>query len=180
MLKMGFQQQVLDILENVANDCQTILVSATIPTSIEQLASQLLHNPVRIITGEKNLPCANVRQIILWVEDPAKKKKLFEILNVSTKAGSRQIQRLVRACCLLQRRSPLVLSRLHPAGGRAAPFSPFHEGTGPVHKGGALIACHLLRLCLWFHHVSGSVSTYEYGGDTDIQTIAASNIKFFI
>uniref|UniRef100_A0A8C5XDQ6 RNA helicase n=1 Tax=Microcebus murinus TaxID=30608 RepID=A0A8C5XDQ6_MICMU len=81
MLKMGFQQQVLDILENVANDCQTILVSATIPTSIEQLASQLLHNPVRIITGEKNLPCANVRQIILWVEDPAKKKKLFEILN---------------------------------------------------------------------------------------------------
>uniref|UniRef100_A0A2K5U4W3 Probable ATP-dependent RNA helicase DDX59 n=1 Tax=Macaca fascicularis TaxID=9541 RepID=A0A2K5U4W3_MACFA len=81
MLKMGFQQQVLDILENIPNDYQTILVSATIPTSIEQLANQLLHNPVRIITGEKNLPCANVRQIILWVEDPAKKKKLFEILN---------------------------------------------------------------------------------------------------
>ncbi|XP_033052152.1 probable ATP-dependent RNA helicase DDX59 isoform X2 [Trachypithecus francoisi] len=81
MLKMGFQQQVLDILENIPNDYQTILVSATIPTSIEQLASQLLHNPVRIITGEKNLPCASVRQIILWVEDPAKKKKLFEILN---------------------------------------------------------------------------------------------------
>ncbi|KAM4812633.1 putative ATP-dependent RNA helicase DDX59 isoform X2 [Urocitellus parryii] len=81
MLKMGFQQQVLDILENIPNDCQTILVSATIPASIEQLASQLLHNPVRVIAGEKNLPCANVRQIILWVEDPAKKKKLFEILN---------------------------------------------------------------------------------------------------
>ncbi|XP_004756299.1 probable ATP-dependent RNA helicase DDX59 isoform X1 [Mustela nigripes] len=81
MLKMGFQQQVLDILENVPNDCQTILVSATIPASIEQLASQLLQNPVRIITGEKNLPCSSVRQIILWVEEPAKKKKLFEILN---------------------------------------------------------------------------------------------------
>ncbi|XP_077013463.1 putative ATP-dependent RNA helicase DDX59 [Tamandua tetradactyla] len=81
MLKMGFQQQVLDILENIPNDCQTILVSATIPTSIEQLAGQLLHDPVRIITGEKNLPCSSVRQIILWVEEPAKKKKLFEILN---------------------------------------------------------------------------------------------------
>ncbi|XP_032734106.1 probable ATP-dependent RNA helicase DDX59 [Lontra canadensis] len=81
MLKMGFQQQVLDILEHVPNDCQTILVSATIPASIEQLASQLLQNPVRIITGEKNLPCSSVRQIILWVEEPAKKKKLFEILN---------------------------------------------------------------------------------------------------
>ncbi|XP_052056734.1 probable ATP-dependent RNA helicase DDX59 [Apodemus sylvaticus] len=81
MLKMGFQQQVLDVLEHTPGDCQTILVSATIPASIEQLSEQLLHNPVRITTGDKNLPCSSVRQIILWVEDPAKKKKLFEILN---------------------------------------------------------------------------------------------------
>ncbi|XP_028713366.1 probable ATP-dependent RNA helicase DDX59 [Peromyscus leucopus] len=81
MLKMGFQQQVLDVLENVPGDCQTILVSATIPGSIEQLADQLLNNPVRIVTGDKNLPCPSVRQIVLWVEDPGKKKKLFEILN---------------------------------------------------------------------------------------------------
>uniref|UniRef100_A0A8C5LDU2 RNA helicase n=1 Tax=Jaculus jaculus TaxID=51337 RepID=A0A8C5LDU2_JACJA len=88
MLKMGFQQQVLNILENIPTDCQTILVSATIPSSIEQLANRLLHSPVRIITGEKNLPCSSVRQIILWVEDPAKKKKLFEILNVSKELSS--------------------------------------------------------------------------------------------
>ncbi|XP_073212890.1 probable ATP-dependent RNA helicase DDX59 isoform X1 [Lepidochelys kempii] len=81
MLKMGFQQQVLDILENTSSDRQTILVSATIPVGIEQLANQLLQNPVRITIGEKNLPCSNVRQIILWVEEPSKKKKLFEILN---------------------------------------------------------------------------------------------------
>lgn len=81
MLKMGFQQQVLDVLEHTPSDCQTVLVSATIPDSIDQLADQLLHNPVRIVTGDKNLPCSSVRQIILWVEDPAKKKKLFEILN---------------------------------------------------------------------------------------------------
>ncbi|NXI16500.1 DDX59 helicase, partial [Irena cyanogastra] len=81
MLKMGFQQQVLDILEDIAHDHQTILVSATIPVGIEHLANQLLHNFVRITIGEKNLPCSNVRQIILWVEEPSKKKKLFEILN---------------------------------------------------------------------------------------------------
>uniref|UniRef100_A0A8C3SPC2 RNA helicase n=1 Tax=Chelydra serpentina TaxID=8475 RepID=A0A8C3SPC2_CHESE len=81
MLKMGFQQQVLDILENISSDRQTILVSATIPVGIEQLANQLLQNPVRITIGEKNLPCSSVRQIILWVEEPSKKKKLFEILN---------------------------------------------------------------------------------------------------
>ncbi|XP_014387854.1 PREDICTED: probable ATP-dependent RNA helicase DDX59 isoform X2 [Myotis brandtii] len=81
MLKMGFQQQVLDVLEHVPHDCQTVLVSATIPASIEQLAGQLLRDPVRITAGEKNLPCPHVRQIVLWVEEPAKKKKLFEILN---------------------------------------------------------------------------------------------------
>ncbi|XP_063154447.1 probable ATP-dependent RNA helicase DDX59 [Candoia aspera] len=81
MLKMGFQQQVLEILENIPNDHQTILVSATMPLSIEQLANQLLQNPVKITVGEKNLPCSNVRQIILWIEEPSKKKKLFEILN---------------------------------------------------------------------------------------------------
>ncbi|XP_025974937.2 probable ATP-dependent RNA helicase DDX59 [Dromaius novaehollandiae] len=81
MLKMGFQQQVLDILEGISHDHQTILVSATIPVGIEHLANQLLHDFIRIMVGEKNLPCSNVRQIILWVEEPSKKKKLFEILN---------------------------------------------------------------------------------------------------
>ncbi|XP_045438423.1 probable ATP-dependent RNA helicase DDX59 isoform X2 [Pipistrellus kuhlii] len=81
MLKMGFQQQVLDVLGAVPQDCQTVLVSATIPVGIEQLAGRLLRDPVRISAGEKNQPCPSVRQIVLWVEEPAKKKKLFEILN---------------------------------------------------------------------------------------------------
>ncbi|XP_053549788.1 probable ATP-dependent RNA helicase DDX59 [Bombina bombina] len=81
MLKLGFQQQVLEILECTPQERQTVLVSATIPTSIETLAQQLLSEPVRITVGEKNQPCANVRQIVLWVEEPSKKKKLFEILN---------------------------------------------------------------------------------------------------
>ncbi|XP_066503929.1 probable ATP-dependent RNA helicase DDX59 [Hoplias malabaricus] len=81
MLKMGFQQQVLEILEQVPDDHQTLLTSATIPLGIEQLASRLTQDPVRITIGQKNQPCANVRQIVLWVEEPSKKKKLFEILN---------------------------------------------------------------------------------------------------
>ncbi|XP_061883498.1 probable ATP-dependent RNA helicase DDX59 [Entelurus aequoreus] len=81
MLKMGFQQQVLEVLEHVPEDRQTLLASATIPTGTEELASRLVQDPVRIAVGEKNQPCANVRQILLWVEEPSKKKKLFEILN---------------------------------------------------------------------------------------------------
>ncbi|RXM99410.1 putative ATP-dependent RNA helicase DDX59 [Acipenser ruthenus] len=74
MLKMGFQQQVLDILEQVPEECQTLLASATIPAGIEKFANQLLRNPVQITIGEKNQPCSNVRQIVLWVEELLKKK----------------------------------------------------------------------------------------------------------
>lgn len=83
MLKMGFQQQVLEVLEHITGEHQTLLASATIPAGTEELAARLVHDPVRIAIGEKNQPCANVRQILLWVEEPSKKKKLFEILNVS-------------------------------------------------------------------------------------------------
>lgn len=82
MLKMGFQQQVLEILEHVHDDHQTLLTSATIPAGTELLTSRLTSDPVRVTVGQKNQPCANVRQIVLWVEEPSKKKKLFEILNV--------------------------------------------------------------------------------------------------
>nr|XP_033476733.1 probable ATP-dependent RNA helicase DDX59 isoform X3 [Epinephelus lanceolatus] len=81
MLKMGFQQQVLEVLEQVPEEHQTLLASATIPTGTEELAARLVRDPVRIAIGEKNQPCGNVRQILLWVEEPSKKKKLFEILN---------------------------------------------------------------------------------------------------
>lgn len=83
MLKMGFQHQVLEILEKVPEEHQTLLTSATIPTGTEELAARLVHDPVRIAIGEKNQPCANIRQILLWVEEPCKKKKLFEIFNDS-------------------------------------------------------------------------------------------------
>ncbi|XP_068175825.1 probable ATP-dependent RNA helicase DDX59 [Antennarius striatus] len=81
MLKMGFQQQVLEVLEKVPEERQTLLVSATIPKGTEDLASRLVQDPVRIAVGERNQPCANIRQILLWVEEPSKKKKLFEIIN---------------------------------------------------------------------------------------------------
>lgn len=83
MLKMGFQQQVLEVLEHVSEVHQTLLVSATIPTGTEELAARLVQDPIYISVGEKNQPCANVRQILLWVEEPSKKKKLFDILNDS-------------------------------------------------------------------------------------------------
>ncbi|XP_077863689.1 putative ATP-dependent RNA helicase DDX59 [Saccoglossus kowalevskii] len=81
MLHMGFQEQVLDILKHAPDDVQTMMCSATIPSAIEKMASSLLSNPVYVSLGKPSMPNEAVRQIILWVEEPSKKKKLYSILQ---------------------------------------------------------------------------------------------------
>ena len=130
MLKMGFQQQVLDVLEQLPHDCQTVLASATIPASVEQLACQLLRDPVAITAGEMNLPCPSVRQIVLWVEEPAKKKKLFEILNVSGRAVS-----------------PALCAVLAPS--TALETVLFGRGSGGTCSGNFIINCFASFRILW-------------------------------
>jgi len=56
------------------------MFSATIPPSIESMAAKLLDNPVYISVGSPSAPNASVKQIVLWVEDKSKKKRLFSIL----------------------------------------------------------------------------------------------------
>eukprot|EP00057_Strongylocentrotus_purpuratus_P013837 XP_011668311.1 PREDICTED: probable ATP-dependent RNA helicase DDX59 [Strongylocentrotus purpuratus] len=81
MLQLGFQQQVYDIMTHLPDNHQTIFTSATIPSSIEKMASSLLSNPVFISVGTPSTPCTSVKQTILWVEEPSKKKKLFAVLQ---------------------------------------------------------------------------------------------------
>ncbi|XP_001641091.2 probable ATP-dependent RNA helicase DDX59 [Nematostella vectensis] len=83
MLQLGFEQQVQQILERLSNRRQTMLFSATIPPSIEAMASRLLNAPVFISAGSPSLPTKAVKQLILWVEEKSKKKQLFSILKDS-------------------------------------------------------------------------------------------------
>uniref|UniRef100_A0A673ZIY9 DEAD (Asp-Glu-Ala-Asp) box polypeptide 59 n=1 Tax=Salmo trutta TaxID=8032 RepID=A0A673ZIY9_SALTR len=61
MLKMGFQQQVLEVLEHVPEEQQTLLTSATIPKGTE--VGRLTQDLVCIAIVDKNQACANIRQI---------------------------------------------------------------------------------------------------------------------
>lgn len=67
-------------MRNLPEVKQTLMFSATIPPSIERMASQLLINPVCISAGLPSAPNDSVKQIVLWVEDKSKKKRLFSIL----------------------------------------------------------------------------------------------------
>lgn len=47
------------------------------------MAAKLLVNSVFISVGSPSAPSASVKQIVLWVEDKSKKKRLFSILQDS-------------------------------------------------------------------------------------------------
>ncbi|KAJ8029359.1 putative ATP-dependent RNA helicase DDX59 [Holothuria leucospilota] len=81
MLQFGFQEQVEDIQSQLPDSHQTLLFSATIPATIEKLSEQMLKDPIYISIGTPSIPCSSVKQILLWVEDPSKKKKLFNLLE---------------------------------------------------------------------------------------------------
>lgn len=59
------------------------MFSATIPSSIESMATKLLINPVYTLVGSPSAPADSVKQVVLWVEDKSKKKRLFSILQDS-------------------------------------------------------------------------------------------------
>uniref|UniRef100_UPI00358E209B probable ATP-dependent RNA helicase DDX59 n=1 Tax=Myxine glutinosa TaxID=7769 RepID=UPI00358E209B len=91
MLELGFREQVQSVLDKIPNNRQTLLASATLPDSTRDLAVGLLRHPVWVTVATENYRdgddklatggvAAGIKQILLWVEEPAKKKKLFDVL----------------------------------------------------------------------------------------------------
>ncbi|XP_035662927.1 probable ATP-dependent RNA helicase DDX59 [Branchiostoma floridae] len=81
MLHLGFREQVLEIIDSLPSQRQTMMFSATIPQPIETLASSILNNPVYVLVGQASTPSPSVKQTILWVEENSKKRMLFTILQ---------------------------------------------------------------------------------------------------
>jgi len=113
MLQMGFEQQVQEVIEKLPEKKQVLMFSATIPSSIESMAAKMLVNPVYVSVGSPSVPNASVKQIVLWVEDKSKKKRLFSILQdsrhfkppvvvfVVSKIGADMLAEAVRKVCNL-------------------------------------------------------------------------------
>eukprot|EP00298_Acanthocystis_sp_HF-20_P017725 c21814_g2_i2.p1 GENE.c21814_g2_i2~~c21814_g2_i2.p1 ORF type:complete len:535 (+),score=209.73 c21814_g2_i2:8-1612(+) len=81
MLHMGFEHQVMEIMNSLPTPRQTLLFSATIPKEIEKLSSKLLNDPVFVAIGDPGSASETVKQILVWVETQKKKAKLFELLQ---------------------------------------------------------------------------------------------------
>lgn len=88
MFDMGFEPQVMRILDNVRPDRQTVMFSATFPRQMEALARKILKKPVEVQIGGKSVVSNTIAQHVLLLEDDQKFFKLLELLGIYQATGS--------------------------------------------------------------------------------------------
>ncbi|KAM9781274.1 putative ATP-dependent RNA helicase DDX46 isoform 2-T2 [Syngnathus typhle] len=88
MFDMGFEPQVMRIVDNVRPDRQTVMFSATFPRAMEALARRILSRPLEILVGGRSVVCSDVEQHVLVIEEDQKFLKLLEILGHYQEKGS--------------------------------------------------------------------------------------------
>lgn len=82
MFDMGFEPQVMKIVNNIRPDRQTVLFSATFPRQMESLARKVLRNkPLEITVGGRSVVAPEIEQIVEVREESTKFHRLLEILG---------------------------------------------------------------------------------------------------
>ncbi|MCZ2402149.1 DEAD/DEAH box helicase [Paenarthrobacter sp. Z7-10] len=82
MLRMGFAEDVEQILSQTPEDKQVALFSATMPSAIRRIAKKYLNNPAEISVKSKTTTGENTRQRYLQVMGPHKLDALTRVLEV--------------------------------------------------------------------------------------------------
>lgn len=88
MFDMGFEPQVMRIIDNVRPDRQTVMFSATFPRQMEALARRILQRPIEIQVGGRSVVCKEVEQHVVIIEEDQKFLKLLELLGVYQEHGA--------------------------------------------------------------------------------------------
>ncbi|XP_018323834.1 probable ATP-dependent RNA helicase DDX46 [Agrilus planipennis] len=88
MFDMGFEPQVMRIIDNVRPDRQTVMFSATFPRQMEALARRILLRPIEVQVGGRSVVCKDVEQHVIILEEEQKFLKLLELLGLYQQLGS--------------------------------------------------------------------------------------------
>ncbi|KAJ3196163.1 pre-mRNA processing RNA-helicase [Irineochytrium annulatum] len=83
MFDMGFEPQVMKMVNNIRPSRQTILFSATFPRKMEALARKILKQPLEITVGGRSVVCPDVHQIVEVRDEDSKFLRLLEILGLT-------------------------------------------------------------------------------------------------
>lgn len=80
MLDMGFYDDIMQIVNALPSNRQTLLFSATMPPKIKKLAQSILRDPVEVKIAVSR-PADNIRQGCFHVDEPTKTPLLCHILR---------------------------------------------------------------------------------------------------
>lgn len=82
MLNMGFVEDIETILQEIPEERQTLLFSATMPRTIQNLAQRFMDNPQLIKTQSKDITVPLTEQIYLEVHESDKLDVLSRLLDI--------------------------------------------------------------------------------------------------
>jgi ATP-dependent RNA helicase DeaD len=88
MLDMGFEKEVNAILGQVPKDRQTLMFSATIPSSIEAIASRHQKNPERVMLSRDSLYVSDVLHLFYIVTRMEKQAALYKLIEYEDPSSS--------------------------------------------------------------------------------------------
>lgn len=81
MFDMGFEPQVMRVIDGIRPDRQTVMFSATFPRIMEALARRILDKPIEVIVGGRSIVAKEVEQQVFILEEDDKFLKLLEVLG---------------------------------------------------------------------------------------------------
>ena len=81
MFDMGFEPQIMKIVNNARPDRQTVLFSATMPKQVESLALKTLKKHVEIMVGGRSVVAPEVTQVVEVRAEESKFHRLLELLG---------------------------------------------------------------------------------------------------
>ena len=84
LLKLGFIEDVENLLRETSKDRQLILCSATMPQRIKQLAAEFMKKPQEILIDQKIITPENTKQVVVKVSAEKKFARLVEILQTES------------------------------------------------------------------------------------------------
>lgn len=88
MFDMGFEPQVMRIIDGIRPDRQTVMFSATFPRIMEALARRILDKPIEVQVGGRSVVAKEVEQNVVIIKEDDKFLKLLEVLGKYATAGS--------------------------------------------------------------------------------------------
>jgi ATP-dependent RNA helicase DeaD len=84
MLNMGFIDDIKMILQDVPHERQTMLFSATVPRTIQDLAKQFMKNPQLIQVKTKEVTVSNTEQFFIEMQERQKFEVLCRVLDIQS------------------------------------------------------------------------------------------------